>query len=111
MGGGLARCGSSLDIGAGRGVGGDASACANVSYDGKKIPASMLIVLDRSASMNDGGKWTGAVAALKAALASADDELPVGMLYFPLGAFDSSKSVGCIFSPTAPGCPELLADN
>ena len=109
--GGLAFDGSSLDVGLGGDIGGDDAACANVSYDGKKIPASMLIVLDRSASMNDGGKWTGAVAALKAALASADDDLPVGMLYFPLGAFDSSKTLGCIISPTAPGCPALLADN
>jgi hypothetical protein len=109
--GGLTFDGSSLDIGLKGEIGSDDAACANVTYDGKKIPASMLIVLDRSASMQDGSKWTGAVAALKAALKVADDELPVGMLYFPEGKFDSSKTAGCIFSPTAPGCPELLADN
>ncbi|MEO7094597.1 MAG: hypothetical protein ABI175_15175, partial [Polyangiales bacterium] len=59
--GGLTLDGSSLDIGLNGDVGSDDSACANVTYDGKKIPASMLIVLDRSASMRDGSKWTGAV--------------------------------------------------
>ncbi len=91
--------------------GNDDSACANVKYDGKKIPASLLIILDRSGSMKDGGKWSGAVAALKSALAAADDELPVGILYYPQGLFDTSKSVGCIFTPTAPGCPEALKDS
>ncbi len=103
--------GSSLDGGLNSDVGADDSACANVTYDGKKVPASLLIVLDRSASMDDAGKWTGAVAALKAALKTADDALPVGMLYFPLGKFDTSKTLGCILSPTAAGCPALLADN
>ncbi|MBL8720558.1 MAG: hypothetical protein JNL79_31525 [Myxococcales bacterium] len=104
-----------LDGGLGDGIaaegGNDDAACASVKYDGKKIPASLLIVLDRSASMDKDGKWTGAVSALKTALAAADDDLPVGILYYPEGKFDTSKSVGCILTPTAPGCPALLKDS
>lgn len=91
--------------------GNDDSACASVKYDGKKIPASLLIVLDRSASMDKDAKWTSAVSALKSALAAADDELPVGILYFPEGKFDSTKTAGCILAPTAPGCSATLLDN
>ncbi len=92
-------------------AGGDAEACASATYTGKKIPASLLILLDRSASMSKDGKWTAAVAALKGALASADNELPVGLLFYPEGKFDSSGLAACTLNPSAPGCAALYADS
>lgn len=90
-------------------AGDDDAACASATYTGKKIPASLLILQDRSASMRDSSKWSSAVSALKSALAKADDELPVGLLYYPEGKFKLNPF--CITSPTATGCPAALADN
>lgn len=92
-------------------AGGDDSACAAATYTGKKIPASLLILLDRSGSMSKDGKWTAAVSALKKALATADNELPVGLLFYPEGKFDSSGLVACTFNPAGAGCAALYADS
>lgn len=104
--------GSSFDVG---GLGGEAgdddAACAAATYTGKKIPASLLVLLDRSASMQDMGKWSGAVSALTSALASADDALPVGLLFFPEGKFNSSGLAACALNPAAAGCAALYADS
>jgi hypothetical protein len=90
---------------------GDDAACAAATYTGKKIPASLLILLDRSGSMAKDGKWTAAVAALKSALSKADNDLPAGILFYPEGKFDSSKLAACTFNPAAPGCAEAFADS
>lgn len=90
-------------------AGGDDSACAAASYTGKKIPASLLILLDRSGSMSKDGKWTAAVSALKKALASSDNDLPVGLIFFPEGKF--SMPPACALNPSATGCPEAFADS
>lgn len=103
--GGLLADGGGLNAEAGD----DDAACASATYTGKKIPASLLILLDRSASMRDGSKWSSAVSALKSALSKSDDELPVGLLYFPEGKFKLNPF--CITSPTTAGCPAQLADN
>jgi hypothetical protein len=103
---------SSFDVGGLNGeAGGDDAACAAATYTGKKIPASLLVLLDRSASMQDMGKWDGAVSALTSALTSADDALPVGLLFFPEGKFDSSGLAACALNPAAPGCAALYADS
>ncbi|MGZ3450112.1 MAG: hypothetical protein ACXVEF_10995 [Polyangiales bacterium] len=104
---------SSFDVGTGLGgeAGDDDAACAAATYNGKKIPASLLVLLDRSASMQDMGKWDGAVAALSSALTTADDALPVGLLFFPEGKFNSSGLAACALNPAAAGCAALYADS
>jgi hypothetical protein len=69
------------------------------------------VLLDRSGSMAKDGKWTAAVSALKSALAKSDNDLPVGLLFYPEGKFDSSKLAACTFNPAAAGCAEAYADS
>lgn len=92
-------------------AGDDDAACASATYTGKKVPASLLVLLDRSASMSDAGKWTAAVAALRSALTKSDDELPVGLLTYPEGKFSSAGLISCTLNPAGAGCPALLADS
>ena len=92
-------------------AGDEDAACASATYTGKKVPASLLILLDRSASMSKDSKWSAAVSALKSALLKSDNDLPVGLLYYPEGKFDGTGLINCTFNPAAPGCPALLADS
>jgi hypothetical protein len=92
-------------------AGDDDAACASATFTGKKIPASLLVLLDRSGSMAKDGKWTAAVSALKGALSKSDNDLPVGLLFYPEGKFDSSKLAACTFNPAAAGCAEAYADS
>jgi hypothetical protein len=89
-------------------AGGDDAACAAATYTGKKIPASLLILLDRSGSMSKDGKWAAAVSALQKALASADNDLPVGLLFFPEGKWSLG---GCALTPNDPACASVYADS
>ena len=40
------------------------AACASDELEAKLLPLAMFIMLDKSGSMGDGGKWTGAEAGL-----------------------------------------------
>ncbi len=84
------------------------AACASATFSGKKVPASVLILLDRSGSMSDGGKWSAAVSALKSALAKADADLPVGLLFYPEGKW--TLPLECTVNPSAGTCPAVWAD-
>lgn len=106
-GGGLNADGTGLEGEAGD----DDAACAGATYTGKKVPASLLVLLDRSGSMSKDGKWTAAVSALKSALSKSDDALPVGLLFYPEGKFDSSKLMACTITPAAAGCAAAFADS
>jgi len=52
---------------------------------GKRVPASILIVLDRSGSMSDAGKWSAATSAINQMLVTANPELEMGFSRFPEG--------------------------
>jgi len=106
-GGGLNADGGGLNGEAGD----EDAACASATYTGKKVPASLLILLDRSASMSKDGKWSSAVSALKSALSKSDDDLPVGLLTYPEGKFDGTKLINCTINPAAAGCAAILADS
>lgn len=60
--------------------------CGREAY-GAQVPASILIVLDKSGSMNGGDgvpeKWTPTVAALTQLTSQAPQELKLGLLPFP----------------------------
>lgn len=69
----------------------DAS-CGAAAIPTQRIPGSMLIVFDRSGSMNDPAsgssgpsRWDVAEEAINAVLATTSDDLNVGLLFFPTG--------------------------
>lgn len=62
-GGGVAAGGGALGDGTAGGSGGGGvlpQGCASDTYDGQLVPLDMYVMLDKSGSMSDGGKW-GAV--------------------------------------------------
>ncbi len=59
------------------------AACAQTSADARRRPVNLLVVLDRSGSMQDRGKWAAAVSALQALLTRLDPEIAVGLTFFP----------------------------
>ncbi len=63
----------------------DATACVSASAAAELIPLDMLILLDRSGSMDDSVKWPGATTALKAFVNDpASTGVNVGITYFPV---------------------------
>lgn len=84
------------------------AACGKATYDGKRVPASMLLLFDRSASMSDSSKWANGVSAMNAALSTADNQLGVGLLMFPASKWKLPAT--CLLNFNAPGCPATLAD-
>lgn len=72
----------------------DAS-CGATAIPTTRIPGSMLIVFDRSSSMNDPAsgssgpsRWDVSEDAINSVLASTSDDLNVGLLFFPTGMGD-----------------------
>lgn len=102
----------SIDVTGGNGGGKE---CAASDYDAQRIPANMLIVVDRSGSMQDNGKWSGAINAISFAVDTSDDQLGMGILRFPEGKYNSFNDVTCMTqammgSPT-PECKAIIADS
>jgi hypothetical protein len=60
-------------------------ACAADTYPGELVPLDLYVMLDKSSSMTDGGKWASVTTALKD-FAKADDShgIGVGLQYFPV---------------------------
>lgn len=91
--GGVGGGSGGIDLGAGGGFitdGGSDSglnqdaACAATSSEAKIVPLDMIILLDRSGSMQ-GTNWDGATTALKTYVNSPDAAgVNVGIIYFPL---------------------------
>lgn len=84
------------------------------SVFGNKVPASILVVLDKSGSMSGGDdepdKWGPTVQALNTMTNAADPALGMGLLPFPAGNFDDSALVACSLNPSTPQCAALFAD-
>lgn len=120
----LAGCGVSKDDGsrataddaalagdddAAPGGGSDFDSCAEASYAGEQVPAAMMVVLDKSSSMAQGGKWTAAAQAIVQAL----DKDVFDSIHLGLYAAPSSSLTGpsCIFglpvSCLAPPFPQI----
>ena len=85
---------SSSGPGTGTGVGGldvnnpdtidPDAACAKFTAEAKQSPAAMLIVLDRSASMGNTGKWSAAQLAVVSAIdKDVFDSMSLGLVTFP----------------------------
>ncbi|WP_231511028.1 vWA domain-containing protein [Chondromyces apiculatus] len=78
------------------------------------VPASILVLLDKSGSMSGGdgepNKWNPTRQALIAMMNGADNELSMGLLPFPKGDFNDNAAALCFLNPAAAGCAELIAD-
>lgn len=59
-------------------------ACGAVTHTAQQAPASALLLLDRSSSMSEGGKWSAAGSAIVAAVDSDTfDSMSIGLLASP----------------------------
>jgi hypothetical protein len=62
----------------------DASTCSGTNAAAQQIPLDMVVLFDRSGSMDDGVKWPQAKAGLKAFIQDPNSAgISVGLLYFP----------------------------
>jgi hypothetical protein len=87
-GSGAVSIGDGGGTGGGGGSGGidEDSACAADEQEAKLLPLAMFIMLDKSGSMDDGGKWTAAVSALTQFVQDANSAgIKVALGYFPDG--------------------------
>lgn len=84
------------------------AACAQTSADARRRPVNLLVVLDRSGSMQDRGKWAAAVSALQSLLTRLDPEIAMGLTFFP----PVSGSAGVATTYRTPAVPVLpIRDN
>ena len=68
------------------------AACATQTSNTTRAPMNLLIVLDRSGSMNTNGKWDAARNGLRRLLDALPDDARVGLTYFPASSGASSES-------------------
>lgn len=68
------------------------AACMTNTLDGRRVPSNTLILLDRSGSMNERGKWQAAVAGLSTLLGRLSDNARVGITFFPSARNSSEAS-------------------
>ncbi len=88
------------------------AACSTTTVETRRVPVNLLVVLDRSGSMNNAPasptRWASAVSALEGLLGGLDDDIRVGLTFFPsiTGASDQPASYA---TPVA--AIEPLGDN
>jgi hypothetical protein len=94
------------DVSAQNGSGGIGGGCAKFSASADQAPAAMLLVLDRTASMSQQGKWGAAQLAIATAIdKDVFDTMTLGMSVFPssyVGAPD------CLCPGLGPTCGGFL---
>lgn len=83
----------------------DAS-CQTTTADARRLPVNLLIVLDRSGSMMDRGKWLAAQSGLRTLLGRLDGSIRVGLTMFPApsgaGSADQVTTYNTPLVPVAP---------
>lgn len=86
--------------------------CGASTY-ANQVPASVLVVLDKSGSMAGGDgqpdKWAPTTSALNLMMNSASQDLQMGLLPFPAGGF-GGLPISCAFDPTSAACQMYFAD-
>ncbi len=81
--------------------------CAAADYQAKQDPAALLVMLDRSSSMAQNGKWTAAAQAIIQTLdQDIFDSMSVGLLAAPSGSVAGPMCIGgfpvsCVSPPFA----------
>lgn len=85
------------------------AACMTNTLDGRRVPSNVLILLDRSGSMNnrDNGvtqtKWQAAVAGISTLLGRLSDSARVGITFFP--AASNPTQASSYVTPAVPVAP------
>ena len=119
QGGGATGAGGEVAFDAGASEAGltDANACVSTSAAAELIPLDMLILLDRSGSMDDSVKWPGATKAIKAFVQDpASTGMNVGITYFPVDT-DADDCVPALYQKPVvaidalPGNAKALVDS
>ncbi len=104
QGGALSSGIGGIGVGQGGNNTGGSDACAAETYDGELVPLDLHVVLDRSASMNDGGKWNAVISALQAFIAEPTSAgVGIGLQYFPVPP-SSPVPTTCNGDPNDPAC-------
>lgn len=103
--------------GAGGSGAGGGDACVPEAIVAATVPANVVIVFDRSGSMDEslpGGqgitKWTVAKNGLAGGLEATTAAVNVGFSVFPAGKFEDSKLGTCFLTPSEPTCKALTED-
>jgi hypothetical protein len=82
-------------------------ACAAESHQGELVPLDLYVMLDRSSSMNDAGKWSAVVSALQGFVGSSDAAgIGVGLQFFPVdptGTIPTDCADCGLYGPCVPG--------
>ncbi len=104
--------GTSLD-----GGGGLPNHCAADRYDGEPVPLDIFLLLDRSGSMRDSGKWSAVTNSVNSFLSSVPGSgVSVGITFFPVtwttpapqacaGPADCGAYAPCLLGQCAPYVP------
>lgn len=113
--GGVGPGGSGGSGAAGGAGGGDV--CVPEAIPAATVPANVIIVFDRSGSMDEalpGGpgitKWTVAKNGLAGGLDAATADVNVAFSLFPAGKFEDSKLGTCFLTPNDPTCKAITED-
>src|SRR5258706_14755280 len=92
-GGGVGNTGGLADTGPNDGT--PIDSCAELVAEAKQTPLGMLIVLDKSTSMGEAGKWTAAQLAIVQAIdLNSFDNLSLGMTAYPAGDVPGPACIG-----------------
>jgi len=96
----------------GAGPGGPGQECAKATFEAKQAPAAMLVVLDRSSSMAENGKWIAAAQAIVQALdADVFDSMQVGLYAAPSGTMSGPSCIfGLPVACQAPPFPQVSVE-
>lgn len=87
-----------IDIDGSSGSGGTLQGCATESHTGELVPVDMFVMLDRSASMQDSGKWGSVTGAIQQFVDLPNlDKLGMGIAFFPTKPTDPPPSGPCVF--------------
>lgn len=84
----------------------DLEQCGVAEY-GKRVAGSMLVVLDRSGSMQF--RWLETRGAVVQMMSNANPELSVGLLPYPALTCDYEPLTACLADPDGAGCGQTLA--
>jgi hypothetical protein len=86
--------------------------CEIIRADADPQVPDMMIVLDRSGSMTEGGRWTPSVSALKRVTRELQSQISVGLAMFPAPPPDPTMvindALGCLAAPDPQMCLEMI---
>jgi hypothetical protein len=80
--------------------------CSTDTVQTTRVTPDMLIVFDRSLSMQTGNRWTPSVTGLKSITSALQSDVAFGLMMFP-GGTDSTAQLDCFSAPNLADCLTL----